>query len=52
MVKVHFKAEGDISFIGLFFVPKKQPSGSIQNYDSAKPSIKVSLTLIFILEQF
>lgn len=52
MVKVHFKAEGDISFIGLFFVPKKQQASSIQNYDTAKASIKLYVSRVFITDEF
>ncbi|KAK9808251.1 hypothetical protein WJX73_003622 [Symbiochloris irregularis] len=49
---VHFKAEGDVEFKALLFIPEKAPYGFMDNYYSNKAGLKLYVRRVFISDEF
>lgn len=45
LTKVHFIAEGEVTFKSLLFVPETQPGESFNRYGSKSDNIKVSVLM-------
>jgi HSP90 family molecular chaperone len=41
MAKIHFTAEGEVTFKSILFVPKSSPNDMFQNYGKKMEGIKV-----------
>ncbi|KAK7794309.1 hypothetical protein R5R35_007692 [Gryllus longicercus] len=52
LTKVHFIAEGEVTFKSLLFVPKAQPSESFNRYGSKTDNIKLYVRRVFITDEF
>lgn len=52
LAKVHFVAEGEVTFKSLLFVPKVQPSDSFNRYGTQTDNIKVCVNLILYSQAF
>nr|CAD7462659.1 unnamed protein product [Timema tahoe] len=52
LAKVHFIAEGEVTFKSLIFVPKTQPSESFNKYGSKGDNIKLYVRRVFITDEF
>lgn len=51
-IHIHFKAEGDVRFESLLFIPKVQPSASFNRYGTKTENIKLYVKKVFILDTF
>jgi len=49
---IHFKAEGDIEFTSLLYIPKKAPHDLFDNYYQASSSLKLYVRRVLINEEF
>lgn len=49
---VHFKAEGDVEFRSILFVPTKAPYDYYDSYYSRKPAVKLYVRRVFISDGF
>lgn len=52
LAKVHFVAEGEVSFKSLLFVPVVQPSESFNKYGAKNENIKLYVRRVFITDEF
>ncbi|KRT84331.1 hypothetical protein AMK59_2424 [Oryctes borbonicus] len=52
LAKVHFVAEGEVTFKALLFVPKVQPSESFNRYGTKTDNIKLYVRRVFITDEF
>lgn len=52
LAKVHFVAEGEVTFKSLLFVPNAQPSESFNRYGSKTDNIKLYVRRVFITDEF
>ncbi|XP_058790757.1 endoplasmin-like [Phymastichus coffea] len=52
LAKVHFIAEGEVTFKSLLFVPKVQPSDSFNRYGTKDDNIKLYVRRVFISDKF
>ncbi|KAK9759172.1 Hsp90 protein [Popillia japonica] len=52
LTKVHFVAEGEVTFKALLFVPKVQPSESFNRYGTKTDNIKLYVRRVFITDEF
>lgn len=52
LAKIHFTAEGEVTFRSILFVPKAAPSGSFQDYGNRKENIKMYVRRVFITDDF
>ncbi|XP_012270868.1 endoplasmin [Orussus abietinus] len=52
LAKIHFVAEGEVSFKSLLFIPKVQPSESINRYGTKVDNIKLYVRRVFITDSF
>lgn len=52
LAKVHFVAEGEVTFKALLFVPSSQPSESFNKYGSKTDNIKLYVRRVFITDEF
>ncbi|XP_022907486.1 endoplasmin [Onthophagus taurus] len=52
LTKVHFVAEGEVTFKALLFVPKVQPSESFNKYGTKTDNIKLFVRRVFITDEF
>ncbi|XP_066992643.2 endoplasmin [Anabrus simplex] len=52
LTKVHFIAEGEVTFKSLLFVPKTQPGESFNRYGSKTDNIKLFVRRVFITDEF
>lgn len=52
LAKIHFTAEGEVTFRSILFVPKSAPTGSFQDYGQRKDNIKLYVRRVFITENF
>jgi heat shock protein beta len=52
LTKVHFAAEGEISFRSLLFVPKKAPAGLYENYHEKSQGVKLYVRRVLISDEF
>ncbi|XP_063239541.1 endoplasmin [Bacillus rossius redtenbacheri] len=50
--KIHFVAEGEVTFKSLLYVPKAQPSESFNKYGSKVDNIKLYVRRVFITDEF
>lgn len=52
LAKVHFVAEGEVTFKSLLFVPKVQPAESFNKYGTKTDNIKLFVRRVFITDEF
>ena len=52
LAKVHFVAEGEVTFKSLLFIPKVQPSDSFNRYGTKDDNIKLYVRRVFISDKF
>ena len=48
----HFKAEGDVEFKSILFIPGQAPMDFMNNYYQNKPSLKLYVRRVFISDDF
>lgn len=48
----HFKAEGDIEFKSILFIPASAPFDFMNNYYTNKPALKLFVRRVFISDDF
>ncbi|CAH0556157.1 unnamed protein product [Brassicogethes aeneus] len=52
LTKIHFVAEGEVTFKALLYVPKVQPSESFNRYGTKTDNIKLYVRRVFITDEF
>ncbi|XP_060528887.1 endoplasmin [Cylas formicarius] len=52
LTKIHFVAEGEVTFKALLYVPKLQPSDSFNRYGTKTDNIKLYVRRVFITDEF
>lgn len=52
LAKIHFTAEGEVTFKSILFVPKAAPRDLFQNYGKRVDSIKMYVRRVFITDNF
>lgn len=52
LTHTHFIAEGEVTFKGLLYVPKVQPSESFNRYGTKSDNIKLFVRRVFITDEF
>ena len=52
LAKVHFVAEGEVTFKSLLYVPASQPSESFNKYGTKTDNIKLYVRRVFITDEF
>ncbi|XP_033224000.1 endoplasmin [Belonocnema kinseyi] len=52
LAKIHFIAEGEVTFKSLLFIPKVQPSESFSRYGTKSDNIKLYVRRVFITDKF
>jgi len=52
LTKVHFVAEGEVTFKSVLFVPQNQPGESFNKYGSKTDHIKLYVRRVFITDEF
>ena len=52
LAKIHFVAEGEVTFKSLLFIPKVQPSESFSRYGTKADNIKLYVRRVFITDKF
>ncbi|XP_017877302.1 endoplasmin [Ceratina calcarata] len=52
LAKIHFVAEGEVTFKSLLFIPKVQPSDSFNRYGTKAENIKLYVRRVFITDKF
>ncbi|KAG5884308.1 hypothetical protein JTB14_006316 [Gonioctena quinquepunctata] len=52
LTKIHFVAEGEVTFKALLFVPTLQPSESFNRYGTKTDNIKLFVRRVFITDEF
>lgn len=52
LAKIHFSAEGEVSFKSILFVPKKGPSEMFSKYGAKTENIKLYVRRVFITDDF
>ncbi|XP_023011674.2 heat shock protein 90 Gp93 [Leptinotarsa decemlineata] len=52
LTKIHFVAEGEVTFKALLFVPTVQPSESFNRYGTKTDNIKLYVRRVFITDEF
>ncbi|CAH2015656.1 unnamed protein product [Acanthoscelides obtectus] len=52
LTKIHFVAEGEVTFKALLFVPQVQPSESFNRYGTKTDNIKLYVRRVFITDEF
>lgn len=52
LAKIHFTAEGEVTFKSILFVPKSSPNDMFQNYGKKVEGIKMYVRRVFITEDF
>ncbi|XP_043487462.1 endoplasmin [Polistes fuscatus] len=50
--KIHFVAEGEVTFKSLLFIPRVQPSDSFNRYGTKADNIKLYVRRVFITDKF
>lgn len=51
LAKIHFVAEGEVTFKSLLFIPKVQPSDSFNRYGTKADNIKLYVRRVFITDK-
>merc|ERR1711871_1468221 len=49
---IHFKAEGEIEFKSILFIPKKSPNDSFNNYYSKSTALRLYVRKVMITDEF
>jgi heat shock protein beta len=49
---IHFRAEGEVEFTSLLFIPKKAPHDQFENYYGPSSSLKLYVRRVLINEEF
>ncbi len=49
---IHFRAEGEVLFTSLLFIPKKAPHDTFENYYGPSQSLKLYVRRVLINEEF
>ncbi|XP_078040695.1 heat shock protein 90 Gp93 [Augochlora pura] len=52
LAKIHFVAEGEVTFKSLLFIPKVQPGDSFNRYATKSDNIKLYVRRVFITDKF
>ncbi|XP_014780250.1 endoplasmin [Octopus bimaculoides] len=52
MAKIHFTAEGEVTFKSILYVPKVSPSDTFNNYGKKADRIKMYVRRVFITDDF
>ncbi|XP_065910732.1 endoplasmin-like [Dysidea avara] len=52
MTKIHFTAEGEVTFKCILYVPKSAPPDMFQNYGKIREKIKLYVRRVFITDDF
>ncbi|XP_065569154.1 endoplasmin-like isoform X2 [Artemia franciscana] len=52
LAKIHFVAEGEVTFKSILYVPKVQPSESFNKYGTRTDNIKLFVRRVFITDDF
>nr|XP_031829963.1 endoplasmin [Nomia melanderi] len=52
LAKIHFVAEGEVTFKSLLFIPKVQPGDSFNRYGTKADNIKLYVRRVFITDKF
>lgn len=52
LAKIHFTAEGEVTFRSILFIPKASPQDMFQNYGKRLDSIKMYVRRVFITDNF
>ena len=52
MTHVHFKAEGDVEFRSILYIPASAPPSFMENYYSNKAGLKLYVRRVFISDDF
>lgn len=52
MTYSHFKAEGDVEFRSLLFVPPTAPPGFLDNYYTNKAGLRLYVRRVFISDEY
>ncbi|KAI4479430.1 hypothetical protein M0804_011215 [Polistes exclamans] len=52
LAKIHFVAEGEVTFKSLLFIPRVQPSDSFNRYGTKADNIKLYVRRVFITDKF
>jgi len=52
LTKVHFKAEGQIEFSSLLFIPKKAPRGLYENYYTENAKLSLYVRRVLVADEF
>lgn len=52
LAKIHFVAEGEVTFKSVLFIPKVQPSDSFNRYGTKSDNIKLYVRRVFITDKF
>ena len=52
MTQVHFKAEGDVEFRSILYIPGSAPPNFMENYYSNKAGLKLYVRRVFISDDF
>lgn len=52
LAKIHFIAEGEVTFKSLLYIPKVQPSDSFNRYGTKSDNIKLYVRRVFITDKF
>ena len=52
LAHVHFKAEGDVEFRSILYIPKTAPPGFLDNYFNQKSALKLYVRRVFISDDF
>lgn len=52
LAKIHFTAEGEVTFKSILFVPKSSPNDMFQNYGKKIDGIKMYVRRVFITDDF
>lgn len=49
---IHFKAEGEVNFNSLLFIPKRAPHDLFENYHASRTNLKLFVKRVLINEEF
>lgn len=52
LAKIHFVAEGEVTFKAVMFVPETQPQDSFNRYGTSTDNIKLYVRRVFITDEF